>query len=123
MKWQVNVEVHFPEIGLVSAISCHATDSLALQRSPISCCYADVSCLPVLLVKCQIPFVQSESWSYMNLQDRRVFKSDGDGTVPLISTGLMCYKGWRTQRLNPANISIVSREYVHQPSTAFKDLR
>lgn len=128
MKWQVNVEVHYPEIGLVSAISCHATDSLALQRSPFFLTYTmllckDVSCLPVPLVKGQIPFVQSESWSHMNLQDRGVFKSDGDGTVPLISTGLMCYKGWRTQRLNPANISIVSREYVHQPSTAFKDLR
>ena len=49
--------------------------------------------------------------------------SDGDGTVPLISTGLMCYKGWRTKRLNPANIPIVSREYVHKPTSAFKDLR
>ena len=49
--------------------------------------------------------------------------SDGDGTVPIISTGLMCYKGWRTKRLNPSNIPIVSREYVHQPTSAFKDLR
>lgn len=78
---------------------------------------------PIALVKCQIPYVQSNSWLYMILQERGVLKSDGDGTVPLISTGLMCYKGWRTQRLNPANIPIVSREYVHQPSTAFKDLR
>ena len=76
-----------------------------------------------LLVKCKIPSVQSDSWCHIILQDRGVRKSDGDGTVPLISTGLMCYKGWRTQRLNPANIPIVSREYVHQPSTAFKDLR
>ena len=57
------------------------------------------------------------------LQERGVRSSDGDGTVPVISTGLMCYKGWRTKRLNPANIPIVSREYVHQPSSAFKDMR
>ena len=49
--------------------------------------------------------------------------SDGDGTVPLISTGLMCYKGWRGSKLNPSNIPIVSREYKHQPTNAFKDLR
>lgn len=54
---------------------------------------------------------------------RGVRTSDGDGTVPVISTGLMCYKGWRTKRLNPANIPIVSREYVHRPTSAFKDLR
>ncbi|KAL3135758.1 hypothetical protein ABBQ32_007321 [Trebouxia sp. C0010 RCD-2024] len=55
--------------------------------------------------------------------ERGVRTSDGDGTVPLVSTGLMCHKGWRTKRLNPANIPIVSREYIHQPSTVFKDLR
>ena len=49
--------------------------------------------------------------------------SDGDGTVPVISTGLMCYKGWRGTKLNPSNIPIVSREYRHQPTNAFKDLR
>lgn len=49
--------------------------------------------------------------------------SDGDGTVPLISTGLMCIKGWRGTKLNPSNIPIISREYKHQPSNMFKDLR
>lgn len=43
--------------------------------------------------------------------------------MPLISTGLMCYRGWRGTPLNPSNIPIVSREYMHQPSNAFKDLR
>lgn len=57
------------------------------------------------------------------VQERGVRTSDGDGTVPVISTGLMCYKGWRTNRLNPANIPIVSREYVNRPTSAFKDLR
>ena len=50
--------------------------------------------------------------------------SDGDGTVPIISTGLMCYKGWRNnKKLNPASIPIVSREYLHQPSKSYLDLR
>ena len=57
------------------------------------------------------------------VQAKGVRTSDGDGTVPLISTGLMCYKGWRTKRLNPAGIPIISREYTHNPTTAFKDLR
>lgn len=57
------------------------------------------------------------------VQERGVRTSDGDGTVPLISTGLMCYKGWRGTKLNPSNIPIVSREYKHQPSNMFVDLR
>lgn len=77
---------------------------------------AHVRCLP-------LAGSATDNRPVITLQDRGVLKSDGDGTVPIISTGLMCYKGWRTKRLNPANIPVVSREYVHQPSTAFKDLR
>lgn len=68
-------------------------------------------------------FYRIDSLLFMLFQERGVRTSDGDGTVPLVSTGLMCHKGWRTKRLNPANIPIVSREYIHQPSTVFKDLR
>ena len=58
------------------------------------------------------------------LQDKGVQNADGDGTVPIISTGLMCYKGWRNnKKLNPAGIPIVSREYLHQPSKSYLDLR
>ena len=58
------------------------------------------------------------------LQDKGVQNADGDGTVPIISTGLMCYKGWRNnKKLNPASIPIVSREYLHQPSKSYLDLR
>ncbi|EIE21902.1 Lecithin:cholesterol acyltransferase [Coccomyxa subellipsoidea C-169] len=49
--------------------------------------------------------------------------SDGDGTVPLISTGVMCHKHWREKQLNPAGIRVVSREYLHEPVAAYKDLR
>ncbi|KAF5843873.1 Lecithin:cholesterol acyltransferase-domain-containing protein, partial [Dunaliella salina] len=40
-------------------------------------------------------------------------QEDGDVTVPLTSLGLMCHRGWRSKRLNPAGMRIVSREYKH----------
>ncbi|KAK9918842.1 hypothetical protein WJX75_007445 [Coccomyxa subellipsoidea] len=49
--------------------------------------------------------------------------SDGDGTVPLISTGVMCQKHWREKQLNPSGLRVVSREYPHEPVAAYKDLR
>ena len=51
--------------------------------------------------------------------------SDGDGTVPLISLGTLCARHWRADpgdakrrrrnRLNPANLSVVTREARHSP--------
>lgn len=51
--------------------------------------------------------------------------SDGDGTVPLISLGALCARHWRSDprdptkrglsRLNPSNLSIVTREAKHSP--------
>lgn len=46
--------------------------------------------------------------------------TDGDLTVPLISLGAMCHKGWRTKRLNPAGARVVTREKPHIPNN---DLR
>ena len=40
---------------------------------------------------------------------------DGDGTVPLLSLGLMCAKGWRSAALNPAGMGLTTREYRHVP--------
>ncbi len=50
--------------------------------------------------------------------------TDGDGTVPLISTGLVCKhpQGYRGSRLNPGGIHIVNREYKHKPVAAL-DMR
>ena len=46
-----------------------------------------------------------------------IYHVDGDGTVPVLSTGYMCVHGWRNYRhLNPANVSITTREYPHEPS-------
>ncbi len=55
--------------------------------------------------------------------DRGVRTSDGDGTVPLISTGALCAKHWREAPLNPSGLRVVSREYNHDPVALYKDLR
>ena len=49
--------------------------------------------------------------------------ADGDGTVPLLSLGLMCHKGWRSRALNPANLRVVTREFRHQPVSVYRDVR
>ncbi|CAG8461691.1 6729_t:CDS:2 [Paraglomus occultum] len=50
-----------------------------------------------------------------------VHNGEGDGTVPLISLGYMCVKGWKDSLYNPAGIKVITREYYHE--TATFDLR
>jgi len=45
-----------------------------------------------------------------------------DGTVPLISLGYMCDKGWKDSLYNPAGIKVITREYYHETASSF-DLR
>ena len=52
-----------------------------------------------------------------------VYLGDGDGTVPLMSLGYMCNKGWRTKKYNPAGMRVVTREYKHNPVHFLKDMR
>lgn len=56
-------------------------------------------------------------------QEAGVQKTDGDGTVPLISLGLLCRKGWRGKKLNPAGLRVVSREYKNELVPIFQDPR
>ncbi|GAB4853748.1 Phospholipid:diacylglycerol acyltransferase 1 [Ancistrocladus abbreviatus] len=45
-----------------------------------------------------------------------VYCSDGDETVPVLSAGFMCAKGWRGKtRFNPSGIRTYIREYDHAP--------
>lgn len=44
-----------------------------------------------------------------------VVLGEGDGTVPLLSSGYMCAKGWNLKRFNPAGIKIKVREMTHEP--------
>ncbi len=57
------------------------------------------------------------------VQDMGVQTADGDGTVPLISLGLMCHKGWRSAALNPGGMRVVTREFKHQPVSVYRDVR
>ena len=47
--------------------------------------------------------------------DHGVILGEGDGTVPLMSTGYMCSKGWRIKRFNPAGVEIKVYEMPHEP--------
>lgn len=45
--------------------------------------------------------------------DSGIWLSNGDGTVPLLSLGYMCRRGWHTPRRNPGGVKIVTRERPH----------
>ena len=47
--------------------------------------------------------------------DRGVILGEGDGTVPLLSNGYMCAKGWHIRRFNPAGVEIKVYEMPHEP--------
>ncbi|KAI4376509.1 hypothetical protein MLD38_014262 [Melastoma candidum] len=68
---------------------------------------------------CYIPFQIDTSVTGENeescLKDG-VFSVDGDETVPVLSAGFMCAKGWRGKtRFNPFGIHTYVREYDHAP--------
>lgn len=48
---------------------------------------------------------------------------DGDGTVPLVSLGYMCARGWRSAKFNPSGLEVRTREYVHDPVSILYDPR
>ncbi|KAF9344787.1 hypothetical protein BGX26_003907 [Mortierella sp. AD094] len=52
-----------------------------------------------------------------------IHQGDGDGTVPLLSTGYMCVEGWKKKLYNPAGINVITREYTHQSSPSPVDIR
>ena len=47
--------------------------------------------------------------------DHGVIMGEGDGTVPLISNGYMCAKGWKLKRFNPAGVKVTVYEMPHEP--------
>ncbi|KAI9886560.1 MAG: Condensin complex subunit [Watsoniomyces obsoletus] len=47
--------------------------------------------------------------------DRGVVLGEGDGTVPLLSSGYMCARGWKIRRYNPAGVKVVMYEMPHEP--------
>ncbi|DAZ95098.1 TPA: hypothetical protein N0F65_001700 [Lagenidium giganteum] len=49
--------------------------------------------------------------------------TEGDGTVPLMSLGFMCARGWREPRYNPSGMEVRIREYYHKPVAVIYDPR
>ncbi|MCJ1450675.1 hypothetical protein MMC28_001008 [Mycoblastus sanguinarius] len=47
--------------------------------------------------------------------DHGVIPGEGDGTVPLLSNGYMCARGWHIKRFNPAGVKIKVYEMPHEP--------
>ncbi|KAF1809380.1 LACT-domain-containing protein [Eremomyces bilateralis CBS 781.70] len=47
--------------------------------------------------------------------DHGVMMGEGDGTVPLLSMGYMCVRGWKYRRYNPAGVKIKTYEMPHEP--------
>nr|WKY18106.1 phospholipid:diacylglycerol acyltransferase 1-2 [Paeonia rockii] len=69
--------------------------------------------------ECHIPFqidTSAEGGSEAPCLKGGVFSGDGDETVPALSAGFMCAKGWRGKtRFNPSGIPTYVREYDHAP--------
>jgi phospholipid:diacylglycerol acyltransferase len=71
------------------------------------------------LAECYIPF-QIDTSAISEDEDSclkdGVYTVDGDETVPVLSAGFMCAKGWRGKtRFNPSGIRTYNREYDHSP--------
>ncbi|KAL2899647.1 Phospholipid:diacylglycerol acyltransferase 1 [Bienertia sinuspersici] len=76
---------------------------------------------------CSIPFQIDIS---ANVEDEDsclkdgVFNVDGDETVPVLSSGFMCAKGWRGKtKYNPSGSRTYIREYDHAPPANFLEGR
>ncbi|TKY64292.1 Phospholipid:diacylglycerol acyltransferase 1 [Spatholobus suberectus] len=72
------------------------------------------------LAECYIPFEIDTTQDGGSDEDSclkgGVYTVDGDETVPVLSSGFMCAKGWRGKtRFNPSGIRTYIREYDHSP--------
>ncbi|CAD5181320.1 unnamed protein product [Musa acuminata subsp. malaccensis] len=69
--------------------------------------------------ECYIPFqidTSANGGHQQNCLQGGVYLADGDETVPVLSAGYMCAKGWRGKtRFNPSGIKTYVREYNHAP--------
>ncbi|KAI5666503.1 hypothetical protein M9H77_16356 [Catharanthus roseus] len=53
-----------------------------------------------------------------------VYFADGDESVPILSAGFMCAKGWRGKtRFNPSGIATYIREFNHKPPSSLLEGR
>ncbi|EYU25883.1 hypothetical protein ABFS82_10G084300 [Erythranthe guttata] len=73
--------------------------------------------------ECVIPF-QIDTSAEGHCLKGGVYSVDGDETVPVLSAGFMCAKGWRGKtRFNPSGIRTFVREYSHAAPATFLEGR
>ncbi|XP_074562457.1 phospholipid:diacylglycerol acyltransferase 1-like [Curcuma longa] len=67
--------------------------------------------------ECYIPFqIDTSANDEGNRLQGGVYLANGDETVPVLSSGYMCAKGWRGKtRFNPSGMKTYIREYDHSP--------
>ncbi|KAG6472541.1 phospholipid:diacylglycerol acyltransferase 1-like [Zingiber officinale] len=69
--------------------------------------------------ECYIPFqidTSANGGNEGNCLQGGVYLANGDETVPVLSSGYMCAKGWRGKtRFNPSGMKTYIREYDHSP--------
>ncbi|KAJ0988465.1 hypothetical protein J5N97_006821 [Dioscorea zingiberensis] len=77
--------------------------------------------------ECYIPFqidTSAKGGNENSCLKSGVYTVDGDETVPVLSAGFMCAKGWRGKtRFNPSGIKTFIREYDHAPPANFLEGR
>ncbi|TMW59719.1 hypothetical protein Poli38472_004788 [Pythium oligandrum] len=73
--------------------------------------------------KSTVPFVLNTDYDDLPWVKAGIRYTDGDGTVPLISLGYMCARGWRSKTYNPSGMEIRTREYKHDPVSLIYDPR
>lgn len=74
---------------------------------------------PTAQSDCYIPFqidASADGGNEHSCLRGGVYSVDGDETVPVLSAGFMCAKGWRGRtRFNPSGSQTYIREYDHAP--------
>lgn len=70
-----------------------------------------------------VPFVLDTEYNDLPWIKAGIRYSDGDGTVPLVSLGYMCARGWRGTKFNPGGVDVRIREYKHNPVSIIYDPR
>ena len=76
-----------------------------------------------LIQRPEIPYVLDTDYNVPPWVRSGVRYTEGDGSVPLLSLGYMCSHGWKSQALNPSNVTLIVREFRHTPVSMLNDPR
>eukprot|EP01117_Protostelium_nocturnum_P013287 TRINITY_DN4943_c0_g1_i1.p1 TRINITY_DN4943_c0_g1~~TRINITY_DN4943_c0_g1_i1.p1 ORF type:complete len:723 (-),score=239.02 TRINITY_DN4943_c0_g1_i1:50-2176(-) len=71
--------------------------------------------------KCtNIPFVIDTKVNNGSDLNYGIQAGEGDGTVPLMSLGYMCAKGWKDKVYNPHKVKVITREFRHETESVLQ---